>query len=56
MFNILLKVRLYFFERCGIQAKIIDFVEYVSTADPISLISCRKIHLIFERGSECQIF
>jgi len=36
-----------FFELCGIQAQITDFVGYVFSADPISLISCWKIHLIF---------
>jgi hypothetical protein len=41
-----------FLENCGIQAKIIDFVEHVSKADSISLFCCCKNHLIFERGVE----
>ena len=37
-FDTFLKLRLGFFERCGIQAKLIDFCEYVFTTGLINLI------------------
>jgi hypothetical protein len=46
----ILQILTLFFEHYGIQAKITDSVEYVSTADPINLCSRWKIHLVFERG------
>lgn len=52
IFNLFFKFKLNFFEHCGIQVKIIDFVENVSPSDSISLFSCCKNNLIFEKGVE----
>ena len=47
---IFLNLNWIFFEHCGIQANIIDFVEHVPTYKSIRLYSCCKNHLICERG------